>query len=331
MKQNNSNFIKTFLTIFSLLPLFCFSLQNSETTIEVIKKEFNPEIPNNKSKLKVFFFNPNGDTTTFRDIRILIDNDTICFNSNPNKLDSLLINSGKHTIQINSKWWKPSKKQIKFLSQHTIFLDIRFSPETHSLPTIEYDYDKPVIYAYPTKKQNIEIQLDFIGKISFTYPKHQESWKFIGNPNGNIEINENTYRYLFWEGELNSSAYNIDKKIGFIVHSDTLLNFFHKTLLQIGFNSFEQQDFITYWYPIMSKNKINYVSFIFNDEYNTIAKLKVEPKPDNFIRMFMFWEAVSTEQNYIPLKPQPIPSFSRDGFTIVEWGGTNINHNKIPK
>ncbi|MEO6302674.1 MAG: hypothetical protein ABIP51_05840, partial [Bacteroidia bacterium] len=77
-----------------------------------------------------------------------------------------------------------------------------------------------------------------------------------------------------------------------------------------------------YWCPRMSANEKNYIHFMFNEEYNNYATITIDPKPDQLFRVCMLW---SKTNNAAKVKPQKIESFKRNGFTVVEWGGTEIN------
>ena len=70
---------------------------------------------------------------------------------------------------------------------------------------------KPVIYLYPTTATELDIQLKVQGELTFSYPKHKDSWKCTAYPNGDIKIGERTYPYLFWEGTLNPIDQTIQK------------------------------------------------------------------------------------------------------------------------
>lgn len=48
---------------------------------------------------------------------------------------------------------------------------------------------------------------------------------------------------------------------------------------------------------------------------------KVSPEPDTLIRVFMAWKKADS---YIPLPEQDLSAVQRSGFTVVEWGGTEI-------
>ena len=208
-------------------------------------------------------------------------------------------------------------------SQHQISLAVRFQAVPIEIKGIEYNYDKPVIYFYPEKEQQIDVKLKVAGKLGFTYPTYNNGWSFKANPNGLLRTNNSTYRYLFWEAKIPAQHSVFNQKTGFLVSSDSLLSFFERTLSKIGLSSSEQQDFITFWYPLMKNNTTNYIHFIFNDEYDKIASLDVTPKPESTIRLFMFWKKVE-DNSIINIPQQNIPSYTRKGFTVVEWGGSEI-------
>ncbi|MCR4757500.1 MAG: hypothetical protein K5792_06850 [Butyrivibrio sp.] len=70
----------------------------------------------------------------------------------------------------------------------------------------------------------------------------------------------------------------------------------------------------------MEGNEFNMISFQGNN-YDKNAKLTINPQPDNIIRVFMAWYPT---ERYIKINPQYIETPSRDGFTVVEWGGNKV-------
>ena len=60
-------------------------------------------------------------------------------------------------------------------------------------------------------------------------------------------------------------------------------------------------------------------------DYEEMAKLNVYPQPDTEIRVFMVFraldEAVDLPSGDEMIKPQGVV---RKGFTLVEWGGTEV-------
>ena len=68
----------------------------------------------------------------------------------------------------------------------------------------------------------------------------------------------------------------------------------------------------------LEKNAYNLISFQ-TDTYTDIAKLKIYPKPDTLIRVFMAWKCL---EKPIQIEPQQFGVPTRKGFTVVEWGGS---------
>lgn len=201
-------------------------------------------------------------------------------------------------------------------SQEKIVADINLS-----LTRIMVKPAKPVIYVYPENEMKINIDLNVVGELGFTYPTYDEGWNITAFPNGDIQINDKTYGYLFWESEMPEDELTYEKT-GFLVQSDTLLSFLENSLTVMGLNSRESADFITYWYPQLIKNKSNHIHFLFNDACNTYADLNITPTPNNIYRVGMLWTEAKT--NFVP-EPQIIFSVNRNGFTVIEWGGMEVN------
>ncbi len=182
---------------------------------------------------------------------------------------------------------------------------------------------KPVIYVYPNKKEKINIDLELKGNFSFTYPQYKNGWSFTGNPDGSIEMNDKKYHYLFWDGYVNIEKSKLNLNEGFIVKNKDLITFFEEKLNYMGLNSQEIQDYITYWCPLMNMNKSNYIHFMFNNECNEYAKMNISPKPDHIFRVYMLW---SDAKDHAPVSDQKIENFQRKGFTVVEWGGSEMSN-----
>jgi hypothetical protein len=189
---------------------------------------------------------------------------------------------------------------------------------------IRIEADKPVIYLYPEKETEVSVQLKPKGNFTFTYPAYNNGWKCTASADGTLSFGDKKYGYLFWEGGIELSKNDISTKEGFVVSKDKLVGFLEEKLYAMGLNAKEVQDFITYWYPRMSVNQDNYIHFMFNETYNEYAKIDIKPKPDNIFRVFMIWSKAAAGQ---VVQPQQIPSCKRNGFTVVEWGGTEISEN----
>lgn len=184
---------------------------------------------------------------------------------------------------------------------------------------IEYlPLDKPVIYLYPEEKTQLDLKLDLDGNLSTTYPEYKNGWNITAQPDGTLtDSNGREYNYLFWEGQ---SDIEFDFNEGFCVSGEDTLSFLEDSLTQLGLTYKEQADFITYWLPKMQNNKYNIISFQ-NDNYTQAAKLEASCEIDTEIRVFMAWKA---SDECVDIKEQKLITPERTGFTLVEWGGTEV-------
>ncbi len=188
--------------------------------------------------------------------------------------------------------------------------------------------DKPVIYLYPTTKTKVNVSIEPKGELTFTYPKYKESWNITALPNGDLlDHNGRTYPYLFWEAQQKGIQYqNIkDGRIpGFGIKTDTVITFLENQLTQIGLNQKEKTDFITFWGPRIQQSSYALVQFILDEDYhNTIGSLDITPQPESIKRVFLIFTGLP--KHYLPqTSQQHFTPFERKGFTVVEWGGTQL-------
>ena len=85
-------------------------------------------------------------------------------------------------------------------------------------------------------------------------------------------------------------------------------------------NCKESTDFITYWLPVLLKNKISLCTFQSETFFNNF-ELNINPKPDTLIRIFLSIKKIDS----IPdIKEQKLEKIERKGFTAIEWGGSNL-------
>ena len=93
-------------------------------------------------------------------------------------------------------------------------------------------------------------------------------------------------------------------------------------LAVLGLNYKESEEFIVYWLPKLEKSKYNYIRFQTMDEINRTMELDIDPKPDTLIRVMMEFKPLDKK---ISVKEQKLVKVERVGYTVVEWGGTNVN------
>ena len=84
---------------------------------------------------------------------------------------------------------------------------------------------KPVIYLYPETETKIDIELNVVGELSFTYPEYNDGWSVIADSLGKITNNCETFNYLFWESEQQFDASKVDRNQGVIVNKSELITY----------------------------------------------------------------------------------------------------------
>ena len=187
------------------------------------------------------------------------------------------------------------------------------------------NFEKPIIYIYPEKEIEVEVKLGRPENLTATYPKYEnnQGWKVLAKPNGeltDLKTGRNLYA-LYWEGKKNKNVDNNFKE-GFIVEGENTAEFLEEKLSILGLNERETEEFIIYWLPQMEGNKYNYIRFESKEEINENMPLEVNPKPETLIRVMMEWKGLNEK---IEIKEQELEKVQREGYTIVEWGGTVLN------
>lgn len=219
--------------------------------------------------------------------------------------------------------WVVWYMKIGFLPDYTRF----FSPkdENHE-PMFNPQYpgniriDKPVVYLYPTKPEDVQVKVRLDGQFITTYPSYNDGWKVTAYPDGKL-INKSDgreYSYLYWEGD-GARSYNMNE--GFVVKGTDTANFLQEKLAYLGLEPREYNEFIVYWLPQMQGNQYNFVRFASKDEYDNKARLDITPKPDSIQRVFMVFKKLDAPMAVIP---QVLVPFERKGFSVIEWGGSEI-------
>lgn len=247
----------------------------------------------------------------------------------------------ERNVVLLSDWLVPTVKRENSINTRT---DRRFSPSLrdrknavaflvdsycfgdYSADFGGYVYDfgemaalKPVIYLYPEEKTEVSVSVDFPGGgFTCTYPDYGKGWNVTALPDGTLcDESGNAYYCLYWEGAGLPLA---EPEEGWCVPGTDTAGFLREKLLEIGLTAREANEMIIYWLPQMQKNPYNLISFHFED-YDRAAPLTVSPAPDSVIRVFMTYKALT--EPTAP-KPQVLPHGTREGFTLVEWGGCEV-------
>lgn len=180
--------------------------------------------------------------------------------------------------------------------------------------------DKPVIYLYPEQETEVEVKVTYPEKLTCTYPKYEESWKVLATPSGDLtdlETGRSLY-CLYYEAE---ETIETSKDEGFIVKREDTISFLEEKLEILGLTERESNEFIIYWLPKLEASPYNFIRFQTIEEINENMPLEITPTPDTVIRVMMEYKALD---EYKEIKEQYLTTPIREGFTVVEWGGTEI-------
>jgi hypothetical protein len=310
------------------------------SVFERIEREFKPvensvyqatptESISKLDSLLNLIFNPGTFTSTVRQI------------AKYDKVQSLKIDSAityLYTIDYNWAMTGPYRERMKTLQyrqlhsyallveqEYMIWQKIqkeypyRFIPNERKDDNIRVQPLKPVIYLYPEKEMDISVNLKFDSEELYTWPKVDANlgWSVNAKPDGMLtDAAGNEYPYLFWESETTDYKW-VDFSDGFVIKAEDTENFLRDKLKYLGLNSREFTDFITFWAPRLRQNKYNLIRFE-TAGYNNAMPITVHPAPESMQRIFMVYKALDAP---IDLPTQTLQSFSRKGYTVIEWGG----------
>ncbi len=183
--------------------------------------------------------------------------------------------------------------------------------ENEGLPV----YDKPVLYLYPESECEISVKFEHPERLTTVYPAYEDGWFVTAKPDGTLTDGRREYYALYWE-EDGGIVPRFDE--GFCVSSEEAAEFLESSLDTLGFTNREANEFIMYWLTILEKSPYNLVYFELTDSREGSNALIIEPTPDSLLRVAMHVKPLSEP---CELVPQELPSFTRNGFVAVEWGG----------
>ena len=180
--------------------------------------------------------------------------------------------------------------------------------------------EKPILYFYPEVSTVCSAKVTLNGELTCTYPAHgADGWKdFVAHPDGTLVFPDGKRYYaLYWEG-LQKAEWDFSR--GFCVRGEDTAAFLEWALAEQGLNEREANEFIIYWLPQMQDAPYNVISFQ-TEAYTEGAALEITPAPDSLLRVFMTYYPTDAE---VEIAPQIFEGFTRQGFTVVEWGGSPV-------
>lgn len=212
---------------------------------------------------------------------------------------------------------------IEARAKHKTFVSCHFEQTRYQIQC-----EKPVIYLYPIIPTLVDIKVKPTGNLTFTYPSYENGWQVQAQPDGQLTHKNQFYNYLFWESEQDWKPETKHFETGFVVNRSDVTAFLEEKLSAFGFNSKEKADFITYWGPQLVQSERNFVHFILNEACNEFAQLDISPKPDHLYRFYMISMPMNEGDEY-PVPQQEITPMKREGFVVLEWGGSKISKNQL--
>ena len=240
------------------------------------------------------------------------------------------VNRTKNTVNINISLER--RKYGGVFSEHLAFTFIELDKDVEyvnfNITTTEINNIqdagtcyKPVIYLYPIEETNVKVKLGYKDNITVSYPEYKDGWNVLAKPNGRlVDLDTNRELYsLYYECD-NAIKFDMTDE-GFVVKGEKIVPFLEEKLSLLGLSDVEAEEFIIYWLPILKENKYNYIRFATEEEINQNMPLSIDKSPDSIIRVLMIYKALEEE---IEVSEQVLESPVREGFTVVEWGVTEI-------
>jgi hypothetical protein len=179
----------------------------------------------------------------------------------------------------------------------------------------ESDQDlKPNIYLYPTAPLDITVKIGFPqgGHVTVSEPLYGDGWDVRVTPDGLID---GQWRFLFYES-VQPNGWQRER--GYLVATDEMEQFFRNDLAARGFVGQEIEDFIEWWMPLLAEP--GYLIVYPQDDavIRTLETLELSVTPDSLLRHRY---VIETTAEPVTIEPPDAPApFTRDGFTVTEWG-----------
>jgi hypothetical protein len=287
------------------------------TTFEQLNKEYN--LDNSKPKITITGTITDCENIPLPDVKITNLYTKESFYSD---LDGNFSASVNVDDVLEFTYSEMESKQITAKENSKINIQLKKLPSSET--TVPIMIKKPVIYLYPIQKTDITIGLDFKGKLLTSFPKYDKNWSVTAYPDGRIFDTKTNrfYSSLFWDGTQNFPKEHYNYQSGFVVSKYDLTHFLLEKLSIIGLNNSETNEFVQYWLPILEQNETNFIHFYVNADYDVISKNNVSPNPDTSIRIFMEFYGLDKS---IEISEQNLSKTERKGFTLVEWGGSDVS------
>jgi hypothetical protein len=188
---------------------------------------------------------------------------------------------------------------------------------------------KPVLYFYSPQTLSINVSLDIPGVVTASIPHYPANgWQNVtvhpaGTSDGTLLYNNKIYNELYYE---DATIKTQPPTQGFVIKTSELKPSLLSYTLKLGLNSSEQNEFIAYWVPRLTSLKTPYIFFTVFDQRQKekVDHVIISPAPTTTIAFLAYFKPLNAPITVVPLQFPSVPK--RQGFTMVEWGGTIENN-----
>ncbi len=190
-------------------------------------------------------------------------------------------------------------------------------------------WGKPVILLYPEVPTLVNVEIVTSGEIYISDPLYPVGgWKnVLANPSGSLIYEDKNYEELFYESKVKN--YGTPKE-GLVFKTEELGAKLSRLLYDLGLNNSKNEipEFMDFWLPKLKALDSKYilVSLIEKEIKDKNDKVVISPAPETRIEIIVYFKALE--------KPIELPALQigtrpvRQGFTMVEWGGTIDSSNQ---
>ena len=176
---------------------------------------------------------------------------------------------------------------------------------------------KPNIYLYPQTPMEITVSFGLPSLLTVTIPQYTRQWRVTASPDGSLtDVGDGrAYDFLFYESLTDTALFTYDT--GWIIRAGSREDQFAGILTAYGFNDKEISDFIAFWREKLEPG----TDYVLYPQVTRVIDgampISIVPEPVNIFRLWAAFEEYTGQSVDEP----EVAAMSREGFTLVEWGG----------
>ncbi len=188
----------------------------------------------------------------------------------------------------------------------------------HEVALVVY---KPVLYLYPRETTDVTVTLGEPDALTCVYPAYDGGWRVTAQPDGTLTgAAGREYYALYYEADVRTP--DAGAADGFVIARDEVADFLEQKLAILGLSEREAEEMIVYWLPRLQQSEYVFIRFASAEAVGEAMPLGITPAPDTVIRVWMQWRGLDAFED---VPPQTLAPAAREGFTVVEWGGMELD------